>query len=271
MRELERQLASAVASSSSSLGQMECQFNVLAAEPPLVDFSTSPEVDTLAPIQLEPLQERSQSLVDELKLLSLEATAERHLGSSSGLSFARLTQAVLRRLSPDKAEFVFDGEPELEGQQGSDASWSPGSIMGPSGVVTFDASLLYNSSLFTEVPLSHIMEPETVIADLNLPDRSHINYLIEFYFAHSHTLYPIIRRNEFLSVLWRVYADPSDPLAQSPLWLFRIWMVLAIGSTTHCSVSLVDESESVLYYNKAMVYFEAALGFGDVVSLSLYQ
>lgn len=271
VRDLERRLASAVASSSCH-GGSESQFNSFPTDPAMVDFSTSPGVDAvlenlavLPTIPVVPSQERSESLVDELKLLSLEATAERHLGSSSGLSFARLTQAVLRRLSPDKAEFVFDGEPEIDPHPEQSLAWSPGSIIGPSGIVDFDASLLYNPSLFNELPLPHLAEHDTVLADLNFPDRSHINYLIEFYFAHSHTLYPIIRRNEFLSTLWRIYADPTDPLAQSPLWLFRIWMVLAIGSTTHSSVSLVDESESVLYYNKAMVYFEAAFGYGDMV------
>ncbi|KAG2420373.1 hypothetical protein HFD88_005174 [Aspergillus terreus] len=275
VRDLERRLASAVASSSCH-GGSESQFNSFPTDPAMVDFSTSPGVDAvlenlavLPTIPVVPSQERSESLVDELKLLSLEATAERHLGSSSGLSFARLTQAVLRRLSPDKAEFVFDGEPEIDPHPEQSLAWSPGSIIGPSGVVDFDASLLYNPSLFNELPMPHLAEHDTVLADLNFPDRSHINYLIEFYFAHSHTLYPIIRRNEFLSTLWRIYADPTDPLAQSPLWLFRIWMVLAIGSTTHSSVSLVDESESVLYYNKAMVYFEAAFGYGDMAALEV--
>lgn len=73
-------------------------------------------------------------------------------------------------------------------------------------------------------------------------EPSHITYILKFYFAHSHTLYPFIHRNEFEAVLWRIYVDPSDPQTQSPLWQFRIWMVLAIGSTTHCSVSLMDEN-----------------------------
>lgn len=43
-------------------------------------------------------------------------------------------------------------------------------------------------------------------------------------------------------------------------------MVLAIGSTTYCSVSLADETETVRLYNKAMTYFETAMGCSDLVS-----
>ena len=101
--------------------------------------------------------------------------------------------------------------------------------------------------------------------DLSSLDAQRINHLLQFYFAHSHTLYPIIRQKEFVAVLWRVYANPVDPLAQSSLWQFRIWMVLAIGSTAYCSVSLVDETESVRFFNKAMTYFESVMGCGDLV------
>ncbi|GLI79792.1 hypothetical protein PoHVEF18_008133 [Penicillium ochrochloron] len=124
------------------------------------------------------------------------------------------------------------------------------------------------------LPLNSIFS-NPVVADfedsmgLALLDPSHISSLLEFYFAHSHTLYPFIRKSEFEAVLWRVYGDPLDPLAQSPLWQFRIWMVLAIGSTTYCSVSLMDETEPLQFFNKAMTYFEAAMGCGDLAGLEV--
>ncbi|PYH97168.1 hypothetical protein BO71DRAFT_481454 [Aspergillus ellipticus CBS 707.79] len=258
VRGLEKQLSAALASTNYP---HEPDF-----EPPTVNFSTPPDTDNgfdAFPLLDPPSHSRSDSLGEELKRLSLEATAERHLGSSSGLSFAKLTQAVLRRLSPDKAEFVFDDEPDI----------LDGLFVAPacdhSTFFDLNGSRFSSPSLFTPLSLSHVMEDETVLADLQLPDKARTNYLMEFYFAHSHTLYPIIRRNEFISVLWRVYGNPQDPLAACPLGMFRIWMVLAIGSTTHCSVSLVEESESVLYYNKAMVYFEAALGLGDMAALEV--
>jgi hypothetical protein len=132
------------------------------------------------------------------------------------------------------------------------------------------ATFEFDASVLSPLPLNSIFgdsaENYHDSLDLALLEPSHISYILEFYFAHSHTLYPIIRKTEFTSVLWKVYGDPLDPLAQSPLWQFRIWMVLAIGSTTYCSVSLMDESESVQLFNKAMTYFEAAMGCGDLVS-----
>ncbi|KAG9999532.1 hypothetical protein KCU78_g15853, partial [Aureobasidium melanogenum] len=49
--------------------------------------------------------------------------------------------------------------------------------------------------------------------------------------------------------------------------MFRIWMVLAIGSTTYSSITLAEEFVSRLYYEKAMTYFDASMDYGDVVAL----
>ncbi|OJJ77021.1 hypothetical protein ASPBRDRAFT_140484 [Aspergillus brasiliensis CBS 101740] len=264
VKELEKQLSAALASTPYPSFQPDYDF-----DQPIINFATPPDTDTNDNFLLStpPSQSRSDFLVDELKRLSLEAAAERHLGSSSGLSFAKLTQAVLRRLSPDKAEFVFDDSLDESPVQYDESLSDP--LLDASNPLWELNNSFSSPCLFSQLPLSHVMEDETVLADLQLPDRAHIEYLMEFYFAHSHTLYPIIRQTEFTSVIWRVYNNPQDPLAGSALWMFRIWMVLAIGSTTHCSVTLGDESESVLYYNKAMGYFEEALGLGDMAALEV--
>ncbi|KAJ5626475.1 hypothetical protein N7528_003902 [Penicillium herquei] len=205
---------------------------------------------------------RTTDLSEELRLLSLEAAAERYLGSSSGLSFAKLTQTVLQRLSPDQDGFIFDGNVDENQPQNHTADHDPSNL----NPIFFEM----HPSLASPLPMNSILEDTTIDefgeqTDLTLLEPSHISYILEFYFAHSHTLYPMIRKNEFENVLWRIYADPLDPLAQSPLWQFRIWMVLAIGSTTYCSVSLMDETESVQFFNKAMKHFESAMGCGDLV------
>ncbi|KAJ5907274.1 uncharacterized protein N7473_004190 [Penicillium subrubescens] len=213
--------------------------------------------------------QRSGNLADELRLLSLEAAAERYLGSSSGLSFAKLTQTVLQRLSPDQEGFMFDGGVTDNQRQSCDSDPEPDPFSN-SDSIFFEM----NASLTGPLPLNSIFS-NPVVAEfedsmgLALLDPSHIGSLLEFYFAHSHTLYPFIRKSEFEAVLWRVYGDPLDPLAQSPLWQFRIWMVLAIGSTTYCSVSLMDETEPLQFFNKAMTYFEAAMGCGDLAGLEV--
>lgn len=216
---------------------------------------------------------KPDSLADELKLLSLEAAADRHVGSSSGISFAKLTQAVLRRLSPDRQEFVFDDEQDEEEDDDDEA----GDLLPNQTETTPTFSFAFNEinthlvsspPLPLYFPISNDQQQDGLIHEsLSLIEPSHISHLLEFYFAHSHTLYPFVRQHEFTTVLWRLYADPSDPLAQSPLWQFRIWMVLAIGSTAYSSVSLLDESESVQLFNRAMVHFEGAMGCGDLVGI----
>lgn len=205
---------------------------------------------------------RADNLAEELRLLSLEAAAERYLGSSSGLSFAKLTQTVLQRLSPDQDGFIFDEDFGVDEQPSFSADADPSSF----NPIFFEM----NPSLLSPLPLNSLFgkpagEDYEDSMGLALLEPAHITDLLEFYFAHSHTLYPFIRKHEFESTLWRIYADPLDSLAQSPLWHYRIWMVLAIGSTTYCSVALMDETEPVQLFNKAMTYFEAAMGCGDLV------
>ncbi|KAM0417118.1 hypothetical protein ACHAPT_012894 [Fusarium lateritium] len=204
-----------------------------------------------------------QTLDEELKHLSLEATAERHLGSSSGLSFAKLTQKVLRRLTPDKADFVFESDTEDVLDQLDFGSSSD--LLNLPMLTNFGLSMPCDPTLANNFILTDITEPDDRIANLSLPTTaSHVNNLVEFYFTHSHTLYPVIDRAGFMATLQTVLEEPHSSWALSPLCLFRVWMVLAIGSTAYCSVSLADESESMLYYNKAQTFYEAALGLGDM-------
>ncbi|KAJ9144235.1 Zn(2)-C6 fungal-type DNA-binding domain [Pleurostoma richardsiae] len=240
---------------------------------PWVDIDTDPFIDVdvrlsdvVPGVGASPHRATPGSLVEGLKLLSLEAAAERYLGSTSGVSFARLTQMVLQRLSPDRAEFVFRGRHEEE-EVRQDQPLIPDALN--SIMNNFKNSLTAYPTLFGDFSLSDIFEPPDVLASLELPEEAHLQHLVEFYFAHSHTLYPIINQLEFTAALRQIHQNPQDQLARSPLWLFRIWIVLAIGATAHCSVSLMEESEPMLYYNKAMQYFELALGYGDMAALEV--
>lgn len=222
----------------------------------------------MQPLFLEPhLLPAPPCFVDELKTLSLEATAERHLGSPSGISFARLTQFVLRRLTPDKADFTFvsDHPDNYSGARLFDFN-SPSDLLDPSLFERLNDSVSIQPLLFGDLVLADIAEPNDAVVALELPtEQSHINRLVDFYFAHSHTLYPILHRGELLKDLQRLRDNPHDPAAHSPSTLFRIWMVLAIGSTAYSSVSLSEESESRVYYNKALLYLEHAVASGDMV------
>lgn len=235
-----------------------------------VERSQAPEDQQMQPL----FQGQSPSqgppppcFADELKTLSLEATAERHLGSSSGISFARLTQFVLRRLTPDKADFGFIGDRgDSYGGGGQLDFNTPSDLLDPSLFDRLNDSISSQPLLFGDVVLADIAEPNDAVFALDLPaDQSHINRLVDFYFAHSHTLYPILHKGELLQSLQLLRDNPHDVAAHSPSTLFRIWMVLAIGSTAYSSVSLQEESESRVYSNKALQYLEQAVASGDMV------
>ncbi|GAB7354548.1 hypothetical protein MBLNU459_g5006t2 [Dothideomycetes sp. NU459] len=184
------------------------------------------------------------SLAAELKWLSLEATAERYLGSSSGLSFARLTQAVLKRLKSDQYPFAFESSPSSSQPQ-------------PEGdaLTTVDSAV---NSMYTTEPLSL---PSII-------DEEHALRLADYYWQHNHTLYPFVRKVSFMDNLKRMYAQPDDYTLQSRSWLYTMWMVLAIGSTARSSIMVDEESESVQYFDRAMEHFEGALSFGATGALS---
>lgn len=207
-----------------------------------------------------------QTLADNLKDVSLAAVAEPYLGTTSGLSFAKLTQAVLRRLSPDGTDFVFT--PSIDGIAVPLEGTSPLHLdfLSNEGFDydhIFDFSLLTGEGAIAEYdaqPLSNDM-----LCLTSLPERTEVLRLVMFYFDHSHTLYPIVHQQEFMADLHALLLEPNHPLAQSPPCMFRVWMILAIGSTAHSSITLAEESASRIYYEKAMTYFEASIDNGDLV------
>ncbi|KAL1621060.1 hypothetical protein SLS56_009365 [Neofusicoccum ribis] len=192
--------------------------------------------------------DRGDHLAAELKQLSLEATADRYLGSSSGVSFARLTQAVLRRLKPDQYPFSF----EVTQQDGP----SDNETM----VVTSSAAL--NSSRSSDLETSALQYPSS------LPSKDQAFRLADYYWSHSHTLYPFMRKVWFMERLKLMYSDKTHGLENSAYWLYTMWMVFAIGSTTWSSiVPDGSESESAQFFNNAMVYFYGALSSGNMSAL----
>ncbi|KAI9734358.1 MAG: hypothetical protein M1834_002464 [Cirrosporium novae-zelandiae] len=194
-------------------------------------------------------KETRTSLASELQLLSLEATAERYLGSSSGVSFARLTQAVLRRLKPDQYPFGF----ELS------SSSTP-------------SNHLYQQPTGSEqTPVADLRKAPSSASSLRypscLPSEEQAFRLADYYWTHSHTLYPFVRKVWFMKYLKMMYSHPDDPTLQSHSWLFTMWMVFAIGSTSFSSIMLLEEAEPVYYFDRAMLYFDGAISYGNMAAL----
>ena len=215
--------------------------------------------------QPETPQRAQETLAENLRSVSLAAVAEPYLGSISGLTFAKLTQAVLRRLSPDGRDFVFS--PEVRDSSGTGPLSSAMNLH-----LDFMNNMYFDFDQVIDFPMlagdgtmpGFEVESHNIIT--TLPDRAEVLQLAMFYFDHSHTLYPIIHQQEVMSDIHTILLDPGNHITQSPPCMFRVWMVLAIGSTTHSSITLSDESVSRSYYEKAMTYFEGSMDHGDIVS-----
>ncbi|KAI5304873.1 hypothetical protein KEM56_005784 [Ascosphaera pollenicola] len=205
---------------------------------------------------------------EQLTALALEATAERHLGSTTGLPFAKLTQMILRRLTPDKANFVFQQDKDKDSAARVNVNCfdlSDPFNDSDSFYRSLSESVPANPLLFGDLFLADLTEPDDTLDSLAWPnDEAHVHRLVDFYFAHSHTLYPILLRSEVMATLDRIRQNPCNLAAHAPTDLFRAWMILAIGSTAYSSVTLSEESESMLYYNKALQYSEQALASDEI-------
>jgi hypothetical protein len=175
------------------------------------------------------------SLEAEIASLSLDAGADRFLGSSSGVSFARLTQAVLRRLGPDHRPF-----------EGANAT-------------------------STDFPSSRgVQESACTTPDdtWSLPTKERAFELANFYWAHNHLLYPFLRKAWFMEMLTMTYSGQDYALYENSSWLYTMFMVLAIGSTSHASIVLTAlEIESAKLYKQAMLHFDAALSIAGTYAL----
>lgn len=213
-----------------------------------------------------PTPDQTPTFGQQLTVLSLEATAERHLGSTTGLSFANLTQMILRRLAPDKADFVFNSHQDNTTEMDLLDLSSSSNPFNDSFFQSLNESISPYPLLFGDLLFTDSAGSGTALDSLAWPsDETHVRRLVNFYFAHSHTLYPILDRSEVMDTLEKIHQDPQKLATQSPLHAFRIWMVLAIGSTAYSSVTLTEESESMLFYNKALQYSEQALGSDEMV------
>ncbi|KAL3424702.1 hypothetical protein PVAG01_03983 [Phlyctema vagabunda] len=189
-----------------------------------------------------------ESLESGMKLLSLEATAERYLGSSSGVAFARLTQAVLKRLKPDIQNFSV--EKQVEFQSTTD---TPSEARG--------------EGREQPTPKETDLASKIMASQNLLPAKELAHQLAEYYWLHSHTLYPFLRKGAFMSNLKKMYEPEELSIHSNASWLYTMWMVFAIGSTSLSSIMVTDETKSVEYFNAAMLYFDDTLGEGNMAAL----
>lgn len=190
----------------------------------------------------------SAGLATEFGSLSLSALSEGHyLGPGSGISFAQLTQSIMFQSDFEKEKTIAGG------------------LMLHTNPARF---LKNNNSSNNSNNNNDDFGP--------LPSAKRAAEVVEFYWCHSHTLYPIIDRDKFMGNMEKMFSieETEDDevledqgLHNDPVWMFQLYMVLAIGSTAMASITISSEDEAVACWSKAMTYFNDTLGKGNIAAL----
>ncbi|KAK4222238.1 fungal-specific transcription factor domain-containing protein [Podospora fimiseda] len=113
--------------------------------------------------------------------------------------------------------------------------------------------------------------PEPKDTEEELPARSMIDQIVEFYEANILSLYPLFEAVTIRRLVNRMYADEPEDLRSWEYWMF--WMVLAIGSTAQ-SQSKDDDHylNGVEFVARALTHADRALTPGytsQIQSLTL--
>ena len=138
----------------------------------IVNMEQRPSISLSHATDSQRIPQRTQeTLAENLRSVSLAAVAEPYLGSISGLTFAKLTQAVLRRLSPDGRDFVFS--PQIGGSTGT------GPIEGATNLrldfmnnMYFDFDQAIDFSMLAGEETIPAFENEMKNTNVTLPDRA---------------------------------------------------------------------------------------------------
>ncbi len=220
-------------------------------------------------------------LVTDFGVLSLSAAEGHYLGPASGISFARLTQSVIHKVG-FKEEYLLHSGYMLSSSETNLIDEENDDDNNPLPMHMPNSESSHNPSTPRSDPVAS-NKHETAIS---LPiSAQRAEELVSFYWKHSHTLYPFIQRKTFtnnLNLMFKhqnsVEKSPNDPpnpdeekqlsnLMSSPVWLFQLYMVLAIGSTSMASVTITSEDEATGLYIKALNYFDEVLSRGNLIAL----
>lgn len=205
-------------------------------------------------------------LQDVLKQILSEGVKEGELGSSSGLEFAKLTQSKLETTvatSEHDSHALDDAGQSVLHSLNFDTQFD---LLNPASFDTVTDSVLNAAPLPEGLQLESIPTNGSANSDVLHLDVPQTDHLVDLYFAHSHIIYPIINEHDFMDSLETFRSTPESDVYQSPLCVFRLWMVLAIGSTAYCSVDTSAAHDFTGYYNRALKYSDSAADIDSMVS-----
>ncbi|KAI9373087.1 fungal-specific transcription factor domain-containing protein [Aspergillus egyptiacus] len=149
---------------------------------------------------------RIQNLVSNIGMVSVQGTSDpRYLGSTSGISFARVVFAAVKSSVPGSASERGPMRPKER---------LPHSATGTGGSTMRD-------SFFG-------LQTRPMMKCAAFPDRELAERLADLYFEHANPQIPIVHRVDFMEMLDRTYA--LDEKSRSPRSLYILNIVFAIGA-----------------------------------------
>ncbi|KAL4809235.1 positive regulator of purine utilization [Aspergillus unguis] len=149
---------------------------------------------------------RIQNLVSNIGMVSVQGTSDpRYLGSTSGISFARVVFAAVKSSVPGNQSERGTARPKDR---------LPHSATGTEGSTTRD-------SFFG-------LQTRPTMKCAAFPDRELAERLADLYFEHANPQIPIVHRVDFMELLDRTYS--LDEKSRSPRSLYILNIVFAIGA-----------------------------------------
>ncbi|KAJ5351688.1 hypothetical protein N7452_000662 [Penicillium brevicompactum] len=150
---------------------------------------------------------RLHNLVSNIGMVSVQGTSDpRYLGSTSGISFARVVFAAVRSSLPGNM-------PERASIRTSDRL--PQSATGTTGAGSM------RDSFFG-------LQTKPMMKRAGFPDRELAERLVDLYFEHANPQMPILHRGDFMELLDRTYS--LEEKNRSPRALYVLNIVCAIGA-----------------------------------------
>ncbi|CAG8241283.1 unnamed protein product [Penicillium salamii] len=150
---------------------------------------------------------RLHNLVSNIGMVSVQGTSDpRYLGSTSGISFARVVFAAVRSSLPGNMPERASIRPSDRLPQSSAAGTTGGSM---------------RDSFFG-------LQTKPMMKRAGFPDRELAERLVELYFEHANPQMPILHRGDFMELLDRTYS--LEEKNRSPRALYVLNIVCAIGA-----------------------------------------
>lgn len=150
-------------------------------------------------------------LVSNIGMVSVKGASDpRFLGSTSGISFARVVFAAVRSSISSTASEKGGARPLKSGSTGHGSAGPAGS----NGTSMRDSFFgLHTKPIFKQAPF---------------PDKKLGKSLVDLYFEHANPQIPILHREEFMTLFERAYAPKEGRRSSRELYLLNI--VFAIGA-----------------------------------------